>query len=360
MKAVVKTKPEKGLELLDIPIPVPGPEEVLIKVEAASICRTDLRLYSWDKWAQKRIRKFPLVVGREFAGCVAETGRDVRQIKTGDHVSAETNIFCGKCPVCAEGNQHLCENMEIFGIDRNGCLAEYAVLPEKVVWKNSLFFPADVLSVQELIGSAVYCVSAGNNGLVYKKSIAIFGDNPAGLFAAMVAKIYGAIPVILVGAEEYRLSLAKNLGIDAISTKHINPVRYIKSKTNEAGADIVLEMSGDRRAVRGSLEAVKRGGRISAFGILADPGDSVLMRRSDWNNIVFCGINICGIHGRQIFYSWNEVRNILEAELLSIGSIRSVITHKFSLRRFAEAFEIAVSKKCGKIILYPEIKYMLI
>ncbi len=343
MKAVVKTRLAAGFDLKDIPIPSPGTDEVLIRVINASICGSDLHLYNWDGWAEETVKTLPVIAGHEFCGIVERVGFLVKMLNKGDFVSAESHIFCGTCPVCLERNFHLCPNTQTIGFNRDGCFAEYVVLPEKIIWKNDpAVVPADIASIQEPLGNAVYCVLIED---VAGKTVAVFGDGPAGLFAAEVARASGAAKVMLVGIEEIRLGIGRELGARVIDARLINPVLQIKQMTGGLGADVVLEMSGAETAIKQAILSIKPGGRLCAFGITPEKTVKI-----DWNKLVFSGIKIYGIHGRQIFDSWIKIRNFLKARSLNL---KPIITHAFPLEKFDEAFKLALSRKCGKILLHP-------
>lgn len=341
MKALVKTAAKKGFELKEVPAPKIGPDEVLIKVSVASICGSDLHLYNWDCWAQKHIKNFPLTVGHEFAGIVEKTGKEVISFKPGDYVSAESHLFCSRCPECLERKFHLCRNTRTIGFDKDGCFADYIALPEKVVWKNEPGLPKELASIQEPFGNSVYCVLIED---VSAKTVAVFGDGPTGLFACEVSRVSGAKKVIMAGVEPYRLNIAKKLGVITVNAEDCDPVDYILEKTG-GGADVVLEMSGAPSAISRASRAVRPGGRICAFGLSAADLIGV-----DWNEIVFKGVTIYGIHGRLIFDTWVRVKNMMMSGELNLGP---VITHRFPLEKFKEAFRLAASRRCGKIILVP-------
>ncbi len=295
MKAVIKTKRAPGADFMDIPIPVPGEGEVLVKVKATSICGTDVHIYTWDPWAQNRIKNIPQVLGHEFAGEVIEVGPQVKRIKTGDTISAETHIPCGACIQCLTGQMHICSNLSILGVDINGCFAPYAVIPESVCWKNDPCVPFEFATVQEPLGNAVYTTLEG--GGVAGKSVVIFGEGPTGLFATGVARACGATEIFVVGRNKFRLSIAKKMGADhTIYINETDAYEYILDKTHGIGADIVLEMSGAHQAIETALKVIRKGGRYSAFGIPSLP-----IKLDYAEGIIFKGITICGINGRKMF-----------------------------------------------------------
>lgn len=344
MKAVVKTERAAGAELLDLDIPVPGPGEVLVKVKATSICGTDVHIYTWNEWAQKRISHVPQTLGHEFAGEVVEVGSEVKRVKPGDLVSSETHIPCGKCPQCLTGQMHICNDLKILGVDVNGCFAEYAVVPEIVCWKNDPSIPFEHACVQEPLGNAVYATLEG--GGVNGHTIAIFGEGPTGLFATGVARASGASEIFVVGKNRHRLEIAGRMGADhLLHVDETDAVEYIMEKTGGVGVDVVLEMSGAASAIASAFKVVRRGGRYTAFGI---PSRDVTIDYA--NGVIFKGIRLYGITGRKMFQTWFEVRSFLASKRLDVSP---VITHVMPLADYARGFGVLTSPEadCGKIVL---------
>ena len=347
MKAVVKTRPDAGAELLDVEMPRAGADEVLIQVKATSICGTDVHIYQWEPWAQRRIgaSRLPQILGHEMAGEVVEAGSGVRKVKPGDLVSLETHLPCGECPQCLRGQMHICNNLKIFGVDRDGCFAEYVAAPETVVWKNDRSIPLAYASVQEPLGNAVYCTLIEP---VAGKSVLIFGDGPIALFAAGVAKVSGATRVVLAGMEPARLEIARRMGADeVINVLQTDPVQVILEGTHGVGVDVVLEMAGAQKAIEQSFKCVRKGGRVSAFGIPSGPVEL------DWNDaIIFRGVTVYGINGRLMFETWIMVQNLLASKRLDISP---VVTHQLPLADFEKGFELMIAspKSSGKVVLFP-------
>ncbi len=346
MVAVRKTGRTGGAELVELPIPRPGPGEVLVKVRATSICGTDVHIYGWNAWAEHRIRHVPQTLGHEFAGDVVDVGPDVRQLRVGDYVSAETHIPCLRCQQCLTGQMHICHNLKILGVDCDGCFAEYAIVPEIVAWKNDRSIPASVASVQEPLGNAVYCTLVEP---VVGKSVLIFGDGPTGLFAAAVARVAGATDIVLVGREDYRLDIARRVGADmTINGATADVSALVAERTHGLGVDVVLEMSGTQLAVDQGLELVRKGGRFSAFGLA-----SAKLQVDMTDGVIFKGLTVHGISGRRMFETWHIVRNLLASGRLDI---QPIITHKMPLRQFGDGFDLMMNlpKMSGKIVLYPD------
>ena len=347
MKAVVKTKPETGAELLDVEMPRAGSDEVLIQVKATSICGTDVHIYQWERWAQRRIgtARLPQILGHEMAGEVVEAGPGVRKVKPGDYVSIETHLPCGECPQCLRGQMHVCHNLKIFGVDRDGCFAEYVAVPETVVWKNDHSIPLEYASVQEPLGNAVYCTLVEP---VAGKTVLIFGDGPIALFATGVARVSGATRIVLAGMEPARLEIARRMGADeVINVRQQDPVQIIHDGTHGIGVDVVLEMAGAQKAIEQSFKCVRKGGRVCAFGIPSGPVEL------DWNDaIVFRGVTVYGINGRLMFDTWITVQNLLASKRLDISP---VVTHKLPLADFERGFDLMIAspKSSGKVVLFP-------
>jgi len=355
MKAVVKTRPEFGAELLDVPRPTPADDEVLVKVRAASICGTDVHIYKWDDWSSKRIgaKALPQILGHEVAGEVVERGKAVKSICIGDYISAETHIpFPGDLQAQV-GQMHLGERMQILGVDRDGVFAEYLVVPEAVCWKNDKSIPPEFATIQEPLGNSTYAVLGENND-VAGKTMVILGDGPIGLFAVGVARAVGVTDIFLVGLSEYNLEIGRRMGADHIlyaDDKSVDRVAYVKDHTGGFGADIVLEMAGVPQAIDEGFRMIRKGGRFSAFGVLSEPSISI-----DYNNsIVFKGCQIHGINGRKMFDTWYRVRNLLASKRLDISP---VVTHKMALDDFKAGFDLMLEfpRKAGKIILFPDKK----
>lgn len=345
MKAIIKRESKPGAELEVVDIPKISPNEVLVNVKVASICGTDVHIYKWNEWAQNRIKP-PLIIGHEFAGEVVEVGTDVKSLKVGDFVSAETHIPCNQCFQCKTGKQHICKNVLILGVDINGVFADYVALPEVCAWKNSEKIPFEFASVQEPLGNSVYTTIEG--GGVTGKKVAIFGCGPTGLFAVGVARVSGASEIISIGKHEFRMEIAKKMGADhVLKYPDDDIVKLITKITGGEGVDVVLEMSGSQDAISQGLTVLKKGGRFTAFGI---PSGKVEIDLA--NDIIFKGANIVGISGRKMFDTWYRVAGLLESKRIDISP---VITHKFPLEEFKKGFELMMSeeRKAAKILLFP-------
>lgn len=344
MRAVMKTKPEFGLTLQQVPEPRPGESEVLIRVKATSLCGTDAHIYRWDEWAQQRIRP-PRIIGHELCGEVVELGPGVASVAVGDYVAAESHLTCGVCFQCRTGQAHVCKNYRILGIDVDGSYAEYVVLPERVLWITSREIPPELACAQEPLGNAVYAALVEN---LAGRSVLISGCGPSGLFAIGVARTSGASMIIATDVSDYRLGLAKQMGVDhALDAKAESPeslATMIRDITQGEGIDAALEMSGDPTALHLAFRAVKNGGRVSLFGI---PKGQVSFDLP--NEIIFKGIRVYGVTGRRLFDTWYRIAGLFKAGL----DIRPVVTHQFPLADFAKGFDLIATGRCGKVVLIP-------
>ncbi|MCP9465397.1 MAG: L-threonine 3-dehydrogenase [Nitrospira sp.] len=344
MRALVKTAPAPGLTATNWPDPTPGPHEVIIKVAATSLCGTDAHIYRWDEWAQGRVHP-PRIIGHEVCGYVVEVGLEVSTVKVGDYVAAESHITCGRCFQCRTGQAHVCKQYQILGIDRDGSYAEYVALPEGVLWRTSPEIPPQFACVQEPLGNAVDAALAED---LTGHTVLITGCGPTGLFAAAVARVAGAAVIIATDVSDYRLGLAKQVGVDhAVNVKSesaetVNAI--IRDLTAGEGVDAALEMSGDPTALHQAFRAVKNGGRVSLFGI---PTGQVCFDLP--NEIIFKGIRVYGVTGRHLFGTWYRLAGLFKAGL----NIKPIITHSFPMDEFATGFELIRSGQCGKVVLVP-------
>jgi len=340
MEAIIKHKEERGgLVLGQVEEQPCGPRDVIIKLQYAAICGTDYHIFSWDSWAQNRI-KTPLVIGHEFAGTVVEIGKDVRAVKVGDRVSAECHITCGSCFFCRTGQKHICNNAEIFGVDRSGVFAEKFMVPEENVWIVDPDIPFEFASLFDPIGNAMHTVMsapmAGQNVLIQ-------GCGPIGLFAVSIAKHCGA-KVWASDINPTRLKLAEEMGATRlIDVTQENLIDLIKSETYGRGVDVVLEMSGNGKALQDSLQCVRNGGDVKLLGI---PSNEVTVDFAEW--VIFRGVKIEGIIGRRLFETWYQIEHFLKNKLLDPSP---VITHRLDFRDFQKGFDAITEGNAAKVIL---------
>lgn len=334
MLAVLKENPAPGVTIKSVPVPKPNDEEVLVKVVYASICGTDIGIYDWNPWAAAHIKP-PQIMGHEMVGEIIEiNSKEKTNLQPGDLVSSETHIFCQNCYQCEIKNYHICENMQLFGIGRDGGFAQYATIPVRTTWKNDPLIPVESMSVQEPLGNAVNVVTKAQ---VKDKKVLIMGLGPTGLCAGMVAKAYGAREVVGVNRREYRRKLAMEVGFDRVTDK-LDEKEY---GTFEA----VLEMSGNRLGIQIGFDAARIGGKIIAFGI---PKESINI---DWGKyLINKELSIESVFGRMIWDTWKDTTDLLVAGKVDL---RKIITHRFRMEEFEKAMEVMKSGECGKILLEP-------
>ena len=336
MLAVVKEKPEAGVVIKQIPVPIPKNDEVLIKVLNASICGTDIGIHNWTPWAAGHIKP-PIVIGHEVVGKIIQIGDSIstktsQGLSIGDIVSSETHIYCGNCYQCRIGNLHVCEKMELFGIGRNGGFAEYATIPIRTTWKNNPSIPVEAMSVAEPLGNAVHVIKKGN---VAGKKVLVIGLGPTGLCAGMVAKAYGASEVVGINRGEYRRTLGKKVGFDRVLEK-------LSDAENDT-YDIVCEMSGSQAGIQIAFDAARIAGKIIAFGI---PKADITL---NWGKyLINKELSIDSVFGRRIWETWYQTSDLLTSGKIDLTKI---ITHRFKLADFEEAMKVMMSGECGKVLL---------
>lgn len=345
MKAVYKPNREKGIKIVDIPIPKISENEVLVKVKKAAICGTDIHLYAWNEWCENVNAKNPMVIGHEFCGEVIEVGSNVNLVKTGDLIAGETHIPCGKCILCRTGKQHICKDMKILGVHADGVFAEYAKIPEICAWKLPPNTPPDIGAIYEPFGIAVHGVLRDKIAGLYT---VIIGAGPLGLFAANVANISGAKQIFVLDPNEYRLKLAAKMGdnIMILNPKKDNIANIINEQTDGRGADVVIELSGSVQGTRDGFDVLGKGGRISLIGLHPQevPLDLV-------NNVIYKEATVYGITGREMFNSWYQTESLIKSGKLNI---EEVLTHEFSLDEVEKAILMAKEGNCGKLIINVE------
>jgi threonine 3-dehydrogenase len=342
MLAVVKPEAAPGAEIREVKVPEYGPNDVLVKVKVASICGTDLHIYNWDRWAQKRIHP-PLIPGHEFCGEVAAYGNEVSSVKEGDFVSAEMHVACGKCVQCRTGEAHICQNVKIIGVDSNGAFAEYVVIPESNIWKLDPAIPQEYASILDPLGNAVHSVLAGE---IAAKTVAITGCGPIGLFAIAVARAVGAARVFAIEVNEHRRRLAKEMKADFVIDPSQDDVRAIVMQQTEGlGVDVVLEMAGHPDAIRTAFNVVRSGGRISLLGLTSKP---ISLNFSE--DIIFKGLTVQGINGRRMYQTWYQMTALLKNGKLDL---HPVITGRMAMKDFSKAMERLKTGEASKILVYP-------
>lgn len=340
MKALAKTRSGPGLELIEQPTPTPGPGEVLLRVDAASICGTDHHLFTWDEWAAENLEP-PRVLGHELAGTVIGTGTAVTRVREGDLVGVESHLFDWTCAQCRRGDMHLCRNLRVIGVHTDGGFAEQVVIPEaNAVESNGL--DAAVVALQEPMGNAVHAAFAEP---IDGRSVLVTGCGPIGLCAVGIAKAAGASLVIATDTEPYRLELARAMGADLVlDAAHPDAEARIGEATGGDGVEVVLEMSGAAPALHQALRAITRGGRVSLLGIFGEPPTVELSEL-----VIMKGVRLHGIYGRRVYDTWERTQSLLRAGL----DVTPIITHRLSLDDWPRAFELIGSRHAGKVVLIP-------
>ena len=338
MKALVKKFPEKGLWLEEVPEPAVGPNEVKIKIRKTAICGTDLHIYNWDAWSQKTIRT-PLTIGHEYVGEIAEVGANATRWHVGQLVSGEGHIVCGKCRNCLSGKGHLCRDTVGVGVNRDGAFAEYRVIPETNVRPCQEGVSEEMYAIFDPFGNAVHTALSFN---VLGEDVLITGAGPIGIMAGAVCRFAGARNVVITDINDDRLELARKLGLTSTvntAREELRPTMdrlYIKE-----GFDVGLEMSGSEIAFNSMIDHMVNGGKIALLGILKSDA------RIDWSKIIFNGLFIKGIYGREMHETWYKMSAMLQGGL----DIENIITHRLDVRDFQEGFAAMNSGKAGKVIL---------
>jgi len=330
-------------------IPPVGSRDILVRVKACSICGTDRHIYNWDQWAANRIVP-PLIVGHELAGEVVEVGRDTTLVKVGDFISADSHVADYPCPVCRNGQPHICSNLKILGIDTRGVFADYAVIPEEIAWKNDPTLEPGLAAVQEPLGNAVYATLAEP---VSGRTVAVFGDGPTGCGAVGTAKAAGAAVVYHIGKHPFRLDIGRKMGADVsfnITEPNTDVVQSILDATDGVGVDVVLEMTGSEKAIRDGLTVLRKGGRFSAFGIPSGP-----IQMDFAEGVIMKGIRVLGINGRLMWETWFQMAGLIKAGKLDPSPI---ITHRISLEEYEDGFRAmnAPDRRVCKVVMYPDPK----
>lgn len=338
MKALVKTKPEKGLEFLDVPMPKLGSFDVLIKIKKTAICGTDLHIYNWDAWASQTI-KTPLIPGHEFVGEIVEVGSAVRGYNVGERVSGEGHIVCGQCRNCLAGRRHNCPNTEGVGVNRAGAFAEYLAIPYQNVWHCSDDIDDDIVACFDPLGNAVHTALSFD---MVGEDVLITGAGPIGIMAAAICRHIGARNIVISDINPFRLEMAKSMGI----TRGYNPNRedlrlIMKDLGMKEGFDIGLEMSGASSAFNQMLDTMANRGRIAILGFIHP--DTLI----DWNNVIFKGLELKGIYGREMYETWYKMTAMLQSGL----DISSVITHRMDIKDYEKGFKVMNDGSAGKVIL---------
>jgi threonine 3-dehydrogenase len=338
VKALVKKEATPGIWLDDIPEPKVGPNDVLIEIAKTAICGTDMHIYKWDAWAQKTI-PVPMAVGHEYCGKVVEMGSEVRGLEIGDRVSGEGHITCGYCRNCRAGSRHLCRNTVGVGVNRPGAFAQYLSIPALNTFKLPDSISDDVASILDPFGNATHTALAFD---MVGEDVLITGAGPIGSMAVAIARFVGARYVVITDVNDFRLDLARKMG----ATRAINVTSQslddtMKELGMKEGFDVGLEMSGNATALREMLRTMRHGGSIAMLGI---PPEEVAI---DWNQVIFKGLTLKGIYGREMFETWYKMSSLLQSGL----NLQPIITHHFPIQEYLKGFETMGSGKSGKVIL---------
>jgi threonine 3-dehydrogenase len=339
MKALVKAKPERGIWMQDIRTPEVGHNDVLIKVNHTAICGTDIHIFKWDDWAQKTI-PVPMAVGHEFSGRIVDMGIEVRGFSLGDRVSAEGHITCGVCRNCRAGRRHLCINAVGVGVNRPGAFAEYISVPAFNVFKLPDAISDEMASILDPLGNATHTALSFD---LVGEDVLITGAGPIGVMAVAIARFAGARHIVITDVNDYRLGLARDMG----ASRALNVTREtiddcMRDLGMEEGFDVGMEMSGNPEAFRDMVRTMHHGGKIAMLGI--PPVDMAI----NWNEVIFKGLVIKGIYGREMFETWYKMSSMLQSGL----NMAPVITHHFDIDEFQPAFELMESGQTGKVILH--------
>ena len=338
MKALVKAKPEPGIWMQEVPRPPVGPNDVLVRIRKTAVCGTDFHIYNWDEWARTTI-PVPMTVGHEFVGVVEQIGGEVAGFKPGDRVSGEGHITCGHCRNCRAGRRHLCRNAIGVGVDRPGCFAEYLAIPAVNAYPLPASVPDDVAAILDPLGNAAHTALSFD---LVGEDVLITGAGPIGIMATAICRHVGARFVVITDVNDYRLELARRMGADhAVNVGREGLDDTMAALGMTEGFDVGLEMSGNPEALRDLLRVMNHGGRVALLGIL--PRAAAI----DWDQVIFKGLVLKGIYGREMFETWYKMLSMLQSGL----DVTPVLTHRFPIDDFADGFEAMRSGRSGKVIL---------
>ncbi|HJW33277.1 MAG TPA: L-threonine 3-dehydrogenase [Holophagaceae bacterium] len=339
MKALIKSKSEEGIWITnDAPKPEMGVRDVMIRIHKTAICGTDVHIYNWDEWSQKTI-PVPMVVGHEYFGIVEQVGSEVEAFKPGDRVSGEGHLTCHFCRNCRAGKRHLCRNTVGVGVNRPGSFAEYLVIPAENVYKIPDNIPDELAAIFDPYGNAAHTALSFD---LVGEDVLITGAGPIGIMAAAIAKHVGARHVVITDVNDYRLDLAKKMGATAAVNVAKDDLKQVMQNLGMTeGFDVGLEMSGNARAFKQMLETMNHGGKIAMLGIM--PGEQAI----DWSQVIFKGLVIKGIYGREMFETWYKMVAMLQSGL----DLSPIITHRYGIEDFQKGFDAMRSGQSGKVVL---------
>jgi threonine 3-dehydrogenase len=337
MKALVKAKPEPGVWMEQVPLPEIGPTDVLIKIRKTAICGTDVHIYSWDDWSQKTI-PVPMTIGHEYVGEIVEVGEEVEDFAPGDRVSGEGHIVCGHCRNCRAGREHLCRKTVGVGVNRPGAFAEYLAIPAHNAYKLPADLPDDIAAILDPFGNAAHTALSFD---LVGEDVLITGAGPIGIMAGAIAKKIGARHIVITDINPYRLELARKLGIHhAVNAAESDLASVMDELGMLEGFDVGLEMSGSPRALGDMLKVMMHGGKVALLGI--PPAEASL----DLTQVVFKGLTLKGIYGREMFETWYKMTQMVAGGL----DLSPILTHRLAIDDYMTGFEAMKSGECGKVV----------
>ncbi len=338
MKALIKSKAEAGLWMEDVATPEIGPNDALIRVHRTSICGTDIHIYDWDEWARSTV-PIPMAIGHEFCGVIAALGSEVSGYQEGDRVSAEGHITCGHCRNCRAGRRHLCINTQGVGVDRAGAFAEYIAVPAGNLFRLPEQITDEMAAILDPLGNATHTALSFD---LVGEDVLITGAGPIGIMAACIARFVGARHIVITDVNDYRLALARRMGVTlALNARQASLEDAMAELGMTEGFDVGMEMSGQPSALNDMLRVMHHGGRLALLGI--PPKDTAI----HWQDVIFKGLLIKGIYGREMFETWYKMASMLQSGL----PVQPIITHRFAVDDYLAAFQIMRSGQSGKVIL---------
>jgi len=336
MRALVKREAAEGIWMEEVPIPSPGTNEVLIKVEKTAICGTDLHIFLWDEWSQRTIEP-GLIIGHEFVGCIEQLGDGVTGYEVGDRVSAEGHIVCGHCRNCRAGQPHVCANTIGIGVNRDGAFAEYVVAPASNLWPIPDEIAPELAAFFDPFGNAAHCALQFD---LVGEDVLITGAGPIGIIAAGICRHVGARHVIITDVNDYRLNLARNMGATRTINVKRDSIAHVVEELGLDGFDIGLEMSGNATAFNDLLHHMYHGGKVALLGLLPDGTGC------DWEQIIFKGLELHGIYGRRMYETWYKMTQMV----LTGFPLRRALTHHIPIENYQHGFELMKTGECGKVV----------
>jgi threonine 3-dehydrogenase len=338
MKALVKAKPEPGLWMESVPVPEPGPGDVLIRVKKSAICGTDVHIWKWDQWSAKTV-PVPMVVGHEFCGEIADCGKAATKYRIGQRVSGEGHVVCGACRNCRAGRGHLCRNTKGVGVNRPGAFAEYLCIPEANVVPIPDDIPDEIAAIFDPFGNAVHTALSFD---LVGEDVLVTGAGPIGIMGALVAQKVGARKVVITDISPYRIALARRMGVQHVVDAGKESLGHVMERLGMTeGFDVGLEMSGAAPAMRDMIDNMNNGGKIALLGIA--PTEFAV----DWNKIIFKMLNVKGIYGREMFETWYKMIALVQSGL----DLHDLITHRISIDAFEDGFAAMLSGDAGKVVM---------